>query len=114
MSRPAILIVAFFALFTFTTAAKYHIAHKHSSNVQKISADLVLSHLYLSDHKLVAYVVDWDIPKSIRWDHLDHIAYAFAEPNENGDLESYSGSNLKSGKSSIIYNKITLIYTKSI
>ncbi|GAA5811790.1 hypothetical protein MFLAVUS_005233 [Mucor flavus] len=95
MSKLVILVVAFFALFTFTTAAKYHIAHKHSSNVQKISADLVLSHLYLSDHKLVAYVVDWDIPKSIRWDHLDHIAYAFAEPNENGELESYSGNNLK-------------------
>jgi hypothetical protein len=28
---------------------------------------------------------------------LDHIAYAFAEPNSKGALESVTASNLKSG-----------------
>lgn len=49
------------------------------------------------DHRLITYVVDWEVPESISWDKLDHIAYAFAEPNSKGDLESFTASNLKSG-----------------
>ncbi|KAI7907571.1 glycoside hydrolase superfamily [Cokeromyces recurvatus] len=47
-------------------------------------------------HKLITYIVDWDIPHNIKWDLFDHVSYAFAEPNKNGELKSFSGSNLKS------------------
>ena len=48
--------------------------------------------------RLISYVVDWDIPKNIKWEQLDHVAYAFAEPNEKGELGSYTDSNLKASK----------------
>jgi GH18 family chitinase len=48
-------------------------------------------------HRLVTYVVDWEIP-TINWDQLDHIAYAFAEPNSEGTLESFTESSLKNRK----------------
>lgn len=46
-------------------------------------------------HKIVAYVLDWDTPKNIAWNKLDHIVYAFAEPNAKGDLKNFDGNNLK-------------------
>ncbi|PHZ10037.1 uncharacterized protein RHIMIDRAFT_205883 [Rhizopus microsporus ATCC 52813] len=46
-------------------------------------------------HKIVAYVLDWDTPKNIVWNKLDHIVYAFAEPNVKGDLKNFDGNNLK-------------------
>lgn len=51
-----------------------------------------------SSQKLIAYVVDWEVPKNIQWKKLDHIVYSFAEPNSHGVLESITSSNLKSRK----------------
>lgn len=47
-------------------------------------------------HRLVTYVVDWEIPSVINWDQLDHVAYAFAEPDSEGTLESFTKENLAS------------------
>ncbi|KAI8091858.1 glycoside hydrolase [Thamnidium elegans] len=46
-------------------------------------------------HQLITYVVDWDIPTSIPWDKLDHIAYAFAVPNQQGELTQFDEVQLK-------------------
>lgn len=53
-----------------------------------------IKHMY-GKHRLVTYVVDWEIPKSINWKQLDHIAYAFAEPDSKGTLKSFTKGNLK-------------------
>ena len=76
---------------------KYTTKHttKHTSSNKKNTPNT--SSLTFPNHKVVAYVLDWDIPKNIKWDKLDHIAYAFAEPNANGVLKGFDGSNLKSG-----------------
>jgi chitinase len=50
------------------------------------------------NHKVIAYVLDWDIPKNVQWSKLDHIAYAFAEPDAKGNLKGFESGNLKSGK----------------
>ncbi|KAG1147670.1 hypothetical protein G6F37_005651 [Rhizopus arrhizus] len=48
------------------------------------------------NHKVIAYVLDWDIPKNVQWSKLDHIAYAFAEPDAKGNLKGFESGNLKS------------------
>ncbi|KAG1054949.1 hypothetical protein G6F43_003063 [Rhizopus delemar] len=45
-------------------------------------------------HKLVAYIVDWDLPRTIYWDKLDHVSYAFAVPNKEGDLNGFNKTQL--------------------
>lgn len=87
-----IIIVTLCVLFTYVTAA--YTTSIANSLIKKSS---VASNVY-GKHRLISYVVDWEIPKTINWDQMDHIAYAFAEPNESGKLESYSDSNLKSRK----------------
>ncbi|KAI9266938.1 glycoside hydrolase superfamily [Sporodiniella umbellata] len=47
-------------------------------------------------HKIVAYVLDWDIPKNVKWGEVDHLAYAFAEPDVKGNLKNFDSHNLKS------------------
>jgi chitinase len=47
-------------------------------------------------HKLISYVIDWEVPKKINWSQLDHIAYSFAEPDKTGSLKSFTSSTLKS------------------
>ncbi|KAI8969004.1 glycoside hydrolase superfamily [Mycotypha africana] len=47
------------------------------------------------NHHLIAYVVDWDFTNEIPWRKLDHIAYAFAVPDENGNLKGYQESQLQ-------------------
>ncbi|KAI8881284.1 glycoside hydrolase family 18 protein [Backusella circina FSU 941] len=47
------------------------------------------------EHRLIAYVVDWDIPKHIPWGKLDHIAYAFAVPDEHGNLVEFDKEQLR-------------------
>lgn len=69
-------------------------------------------------HQLITYVVDWvkinkhvhnleknvlyvhiqDIPKSIPWEKLDHIAYAFAVPNQQGELTQFDEAQLRKSK----------------
>lgn len=49
-------------------------------------------------HKVISYVVDWEVPKKINWSKLDHVAYAFAEPDKTGSLKSFTSSTLKSCK----------------
>lgn len=61
-------------------------------------------------HRLTTYVVDWEVPKSIQWHKLDHIAYAFAEPNAKGELKSYTAGTLKSGKCTQVH--VSLISIK--
>jgi chitinase len=108
--------VTLFALFTLTLARKEHTkssvtthhyvsVHHHASTLKKkISTSIKksssvskrTSKIY-GKQRLVTYIVDWEVPKNIKWDKLDHVAYAFAEPNANGELASYTESNLKSG-----------------
>ncbi|KAI8139946.1 glycoside hydrolase superfamily [Fennellomyces sp. T-0311] len=61
---------------------------------------LVTSHGNISactlPHKLTAYVVDWDLPKSIPWDKLDYINYAFGVPNQHGQLTLFDPDQLRS------------------
>ncbi|CEG74765.1 hypothetical protein RMATCC62417_09920 [Rhizopus microsporus] len=45
-------------------------------------------------HKLVAYLVDWDIPTAIPWEKLDHVAYAFAVPDASGNLTQFDKAQL--------------------
>ncbi|KAI7851020.1 glycoside hydrolase superfamily [Circinella umbellata] len=47
-------------------------------------------------HKLTAYVADWEVPKSIPWNKLDHINYAFAVPDRQGKLSQFNPNQLKS------------------
>ncbi|KAL1935622.1 hypothetical protein VTP01DRAFT_4762 [Rhizomucor pusillus] len=49
-----------------------------------------------SKHRLTAYVVDWALPVSIHWDMLDHVHYAFAIPDSDGNLSGFDSSQLKS------------------
>jgi chitinase len=56
------------------------------------------STLAASTKKLIAYVVDWEVPKNIQWSKLDNIVYSFVEPNAEGALESFTSSNLRSRK----------------
>lgn len=53
-------------------------------------------------HKLVAYLVDWDIPTVIPWEKLDHVAYAFAVPDTSGNLTQFDKAQLMKGKTYII------------
>lgn len=39
-----------------------------------------------------------DIPRSIPWEKLDHIAYAFAVPEKNGTLTMFDENQLKKSK----------------
>lgn len=48
-------------------------------------------------HQLVTYVVDWDVPKVIPWSKLDHIAYAFAVPDQDGELTLFNETQLNKG-----------------
>ncbi|EIE91459.1 hypothetical protein G6F46_010811 [Rhizopus delemar] len=77
---------------------------KHTSSNKKNTPNA--SSLTFPNHKVVAYVLDWDIPKNIKWDKLDHIAYAFAEPNANGVLKGFDGNNLKSVVTQAHKNKV--------
>ncbi|KAI9303931.1 glycoside hydrolase superfamily [Cunninghamella echinulata] len=45
--------------------------------------------------RLQAYVADWDIPKTIAWDKLDHILYAFAVPDQSGKLGKFNEKKLQ-------------------
>ncbi|KAL0075401.1 glycoside hydrolase family 18 protein [Phycomyces blakesleeanus] len=49
---------------------------------------------YGSRH-LSAYIVDWNIPKSIPWTKLDHVIYSFAIPNKDGKLGDFDANQLK-------------------
>ncbi|KAI7872659.1 glycoside hydrolase superfamily [Spinellus fusiger] len=40
--------------------------------------------------RLTAYVVEWSLPKEIPWEMLDHIAYAFAIPDQHGRLTHFN------------------------
>lgn len=112
-----LVLVTLFTLFALTTACKEGIngvdkctdvnIHQHTS-VQhdafiKEKRSTPIEKVTLSTHKknygkqrLITYVVDWEVPKNIKWNKIDHIAYAFAEPNAKGELKSYTSSNLKS------------------
>ncbi|CAO3625462.1 unnamed protein product [Cunninghamella echinulata] len=45
--------------------------------------------------RLQAYVTDWDLPKTIAWDKLDHILYAFAVPDQSGKLGKFNEKQLQ-------------------
>lgn len=75
-----------------TTTKKKATTKKHttkSTSVSAASADIY------GKHRLIAYVVDWEIPSTVNWDKVDHVAYAFAEPDANGALKSFTDSLLK-------------------
>lgn len=110
-----LILVTLFAFFTLTVARKepiknthrYVSIHHHTSTLKKkmttitsIKKSSVSKSKIFGKQRLVTYIVDWEVPKNIPWDKLDHIAYAFAEPNANGELGSYTDSNLKSGMQS--------------
>lgn len=64
------------------------------------------------NHKVIAYVLDWDIPKNIQWSKLDHIAYAFAEPDAKGNLKGFESGNLKSGKKKNLRSLMQMYVTR--
>ncbi|GAB5589666.1 hypothetical protein Unana1_04566 [Umbelopsis nana] len=45
---------------------------------------------------LYAYIVDWEIPKDIQWSKVDHVIYAFAEPDQQGKLTNFDSQQLQS------------------
>lgn len=69
-------------------STKRYATGKNSSSSKKLS---------YGSHRLITYIVDWDVPSTINWGKLDHVTYAFAEPNAEGKLESITSTNLKSG-----------------
>ncbi|KAI8889545.1 glycoside hydrolase family 18 protein [Backusella circina FSU 941] len=69
------------------------------------SASCATSKIY-GKHNLISYVVDWEIPKNIPWDKMDHVAYAFAEPSKDGTLGSFTPDYLKSFTSEAHKNKV--------
>lgn len=94
-----ITLMTLCTLFTLVTAAHNTLKHHGETFSNKKTmkkSNIALSSNIYGKHRLISYVVDWEIPKTINWDQMDHVAYAFAEPNESGALESYSDSNLKS------------------
>ncbi|KAI8342256.1 glycoside hydrolase superfamily [Chlamydoabsidia padenii] len=46
-------------------------------------------------HRLNAYVTDWALPEKIAWNMLDHVIYAFAVPDRNGQLGQFDGDQLQ-------------------
>ncbi|KAI9473935.1 MAG: glycoside hydrolase superfamily [Benjaminiella poitrasii] len=85
-----------------TTTSKHTTSTKRSSSTKKTSTNRsntikkASTKSIYGKHRLITYIVDWEVPESINWDQFDHVAYAFAEPDKNGKLESYTSSNLKS------------------
>lgn len=85
-----------------TATKKKTTTKKHatkSSSVSAASADIY------GKHRLIAYVVDWEIPSTVNWDKVDHVAYAFAEPDATGALKSFTDSLLKKCKLISLYHK---------
>ncbi|CAO3623096.1 unnamed protein product [Mucor fragilis] len=86
-----------------TTTKKKATTKKHttkSTSVSAASADIY------GKHRLIAYVVDWEIPSTVNWDKVDHVAYAFAEPDANGALKSFTDSLLKKFTTEAHKNKV--------
>jgi chitinase len=48
-------------------------------------------------HKKCTHYYTKDVPKVIPWEKLDHIAYAFAVPDKNGDLSMFEEKQLQKG-----------------
>lgn len=89
------MLITLVILYSLVTLVNARISFANKKSIVKYSG--TSSNIY-GKHRLISYVVDWEVPKKIKWDQMDHIAYAFAEPNESGKLESFSDDNLKSGK----------------
>ncbi|KAI8357261.1 glycoside hydrolase superfamily [Blakeslea trispora] len=64
----------------------------HASDIEKRAA----SKKAYGKHRLIGYVVDWELPKSINWGLFDHAVYSFSEPDAHGNMKSFSGSLLQS------------------
>lgn len=85
-----------------TTTTK-HKTTKHKTTKHKTTKHSA-TNIY-GKHRLIAYVVDWEVPSTISWSKFDHVAYAFAEPDANGALKSFTDSVLKKCKLiSLCYN----------
>lgn len=87
-----------------------HKTTKHKTTKHKTTKHKTTKHsatkIY-GKHRLIAYVVDWEVPSTISWSKFDHVAYAFAEPDANGALKSFTDSVLKKCKLiSLCYNII--------
>lgn len=78
-----------------TATKKKTTTKKHATKSSSVSA--AAADIY-GKHRLIAYVVDWEIPSTVNWDKVDHVAYAFAEPDANGALKSFTDSLLKKCK----------------
>ena len=83
---------------TTTTTNSKHKTTKHKTTKHKTTKHKVTkrstTNIY-GKHRLIAYAVDWEIPSTISWNKFDHVAYAFAEPDANGALKSFTDSVLK-------------------
>ncbi|KAI8338703.1 glycoside hydrolase superfamily [Chlamydoabsidia padenii] len=58
--------------------------------------------------KLSAYIVDWELPSKIAWSKLDHVYYAFAEPDRTGALGQFDKNQLRSVVKQAHSNKKTI------
>lgn len=91
-----------------TTTTTKHKTTKHKTTKHKTTKHKTTKHSATNiygKHRLIAYVVDWEVPSTISWSKFDHVAYAFAEPDANGALKSFTDSVLKKCKLiSLCYN----------
>jgi chitinase len=76
-----------------TSTNSKHKTTKHKTTKHKATKRST-TNIY-GKHRLIAYAVDWEIPSTISWNKFDHVAYAFAEPDANGALKSFTDSVLK-------------------
>lgn len=103
------------ALLTTSLLANAGSAHKKHGHHKPAHSTDVASHV-----KLAAYVTDWvghssmiyhqamlitfssflrkALPSEIAWSKLDHVYYAFSEPDKSGALGQFDKNQLRSGK----------------
>ncbi|KAG2192675.1 hypothetical protein INT46_006826, partial [Mucor plumbeus] len=99
---------------TTTTTNSKHKTTKHKTTKHKTTKHKTTKHKVTKrsttniygKHRLIAYAVDWEIPSTISWNKFDHVAYAFAEPDANGALKSFTDSVLKKFATEAHKNKV--------
>ncbi|SAM05821.1 hypothetical protein [Absidia glauca] len=82
------VVVALLATSLLTDAGSAHKKHGHHKPAHSSDA---ASHV-----KLSAYVTDWALPSKIAWSKLDHVYYAFSEPDKSGALGQFDKNQLHS------------------
>ncbi|KAI8370835.1 glycoside hydrolase superfamily [Choanephora cucurbitarum] len=70
----------------------FSFAAVNASDIEKRAA----SKKTYGKHRLIAYVVDWELPKSVNWNLLDHVVYSFSEPDAQGNMKGFTSSSLQS------------------